>query len=126
MKTFILYRIWYGNLISYVGQTIQTLEQRTRQHFLYDCDLDLKATTKIEYAILNSQADLNVYEIYYMNKYKSFENRNGYAEDKLSIELPDLKWELFDEKVFQKIKNTKPNKTVTRSIPKHYNGDDRF
>lgn len=126
MKEFILYRIWYGNLIAYVGQTIQTLEKRTRQHFLYDNDLDLQAVTKIEYAILKSQADLNVYEIYFMNKYKSFENRNGYANDKLSINLPELEWLLFDQKILEKIKNTTTKKVGVRSLPKNYNGDDRY
>ena len=122
---FILYRIWYGTMLVYVGQTIQKLEQRMRQHFLYDNDLDINATTLIEFAYLNSQADLNVYELYFINKYRAFENRLGLTNDKLTITLPELNWQNFDEKHWKKIKG-KGNSVGVRSLPKNYHIDERL
>lgn len=123
-KEYIIYRIWYSDLICYVGQTIQSLETRMKQHFWYDKDLDIKNVSKIQYSILKTQADLNVYEIYFINKYRAFENRSGFAGDKLNLELPELEWKDINEVVFKELKS-KTN-IRARSLSKNYNLDERF
>lgn len=106
-KKFVLYKIYYGEkLISYVGQTTQELQNRMYQHFFKDVDLDIRSLKKIDFAYCKSQADLNVYEMYYINKIHPFENRLGVSKDSLSIELPELEFENFDISILEKYKKS--------------------
>ena len=67
----------------------------------------------------------NLYELYYINKYRAFENRNGLAHDKLTITLPELEWKEYDYQKLEKIKAK--NKGVgIRSMPKNFCYDDRY
>ena len=47
--------------------------------------------TYYAYAIPNTMADMHIYEIYYINKYKPVLNKDSLAEDELTIELPEIK-----------------------------------
>ena len=51
-KGFILYRIWYGNCLAYVGRTKQPLQARIRGHMFakpMHRAIDIHNVTKIEY-----------------------------------------------------------------------------
>ena len=65
-KGFLLYRIYYGNQIVYVGRTKQLLQSRIHGHMF--CKpmhrvIDIHNVSKIEYTSLPSEADMNLYEI---------------------------------------------------------------
>lgn len=94
-KTYILYKIYYGDELVYIGRTSQDLKDRLRQHFFGHPmvkKIDIFQTTKIEYATLNTQADMFLYEIYEINKWKPRINKDDKARDDFSpfIELPQL------------------------------------
>ena len=57
--------------------------------------IDINNVTKIEYTMLSTEADMNLYEIYYINLYKPPLNVNDKAKDNLTIALPELKWKEF-------------------------------
>lgn len=57
--------------------------------------IDIHNVTKIEYTMLSTEADMNLYEIYYINLWKPPLNVDDKAKDNLTITLPDLKWQEF-------------------------------
>ena len=68
---FLIYRIWYGNCLVYVGRTKQPLQSRIRGHLFskpMHRTVNIEQVTKIEYAELGSEADMNLYEIYFILK----------------------------------------------------------
>jgi excinuclease UvrABC nuclease subunit len=98
IKGEIIYRIWYGDKIVYLGRTRQNLQQRIRGHFFAKPrhrKIDIFAVTKIDYAEFKTQADMYLYEIYYINKFKPPLNVDDVAKDELTISLPEVKWNLF-------------------------------
>lgn len=97
-KGFILYRIWYGNCLAYIGRTKQPLQARIRGHMFakpMHRAIDIHNVTKIEYTEFLTEADMNLYEIYYINLWKPPLNVDDKARDNLSITLPDKKWDAF-------------------------------
>lgn len=99
VKGFILYRIYYegpkGNFTVYVGRTKQPLQDRIRGHLFakpMHRSIDIKLVTRIEYAELKTEADMNLYEIYYILKDKPPLNVDDKARDSLTVSLPDLEW----------------------------------
>lgn len=97
-KGYILYRIWYGNCLAYVGRTKQPLQARIHGHMFakpMHRAIDIHKVTGIEYAGLQTEADMNLYEIYFINLWKPPLNVDDKARDKLTIKLPDLEWETF-------------------------------
>ena len=98
-KGFILYRIYYGDTIIYLGRTKQSLQNRIRGHLFkkpMHRSIDINEVTKIEYADFDSEADMNVYEIYYINLYKPPLNVDDKCKDNLTVSLPEIEWKLFD------------------------------
>lgn len=92
---FILYRIWYGNCLAYLGRTKQPLQARIRGHMFQKPmhrAICIHNTTKIDYAMFKTEADMNLYEIYFINKWKPPLNVDDKARDDLTIELPDVEW----------------------------------
>lgn len=57
--------------------------------------IDIHNVTKIEYTILQTEADMNLYEIYLINLYKPPLNVDDKARDNLTITLPELEWSEF-------------------------------
>lgn len=57
--------------------------------------IDIHNVTKIEYTMLSTEADMNLYEIYFINLYKPPLNVDDKAKDNLTIVLPDLEWTEF-------------------------------
>jgi len=97
-KGFILYKIWYGDYLAYLGRTKQPLQARIRGHMFakpMHRAIDIHNVTKIEYTKLQTEADMNLYEIYFINLYKPSLNIDDKAQDNLTIQLPELKWEAF-------------------------------
>lgn len=97
-KGFILYRIWYGDCLVYLGRTKQPLQARIRGHMFarpMHRAIDIHNVTKIEYTQLQTEADMNLYEIYFINLWKPPLNVDDKARDNLTISLPELEWKEF-------------------------------
>lgn len=95
---FILYRIYYGERIVYVGRTKQPLQSRIRGHMFaapMHKSIDIHNVSAIEYTTLNSEADMYLYEIYYINLWKPDLNVDDKAKDDLTLSLPEHKWTEF-------------------------------
>lgn len=89
----ILYKIYYGNDLVYFGRTHQELVDRIRGHLFKVPGLktiDIEMVSKIEFTQLNTEADMFIYEIYYINKYKPIFNKDDKACDEMSVKLPEL------------------------------------
>lgn len=105
---FILYKIWYGDCLVYLGRTKQPLQSRIRGHLFkkpMHRTIFIDQVTKIEYAEFQSEADMNVYEVYYINLYKPSLNCDDKAEDNLHIQLPDVEWKEFTTHLWDKWKS---------------------
>lgn len=97
-KGYILYRIYYNNNIVYLGRTKQPLQARIRGHMFakpMHRAIDIHNVSKIEYTELTTEADMNLYEIYFINIWKPFLNVDDKAKDDLTIVLPELHWSEF-------------------------------
>lgn len=67
IQGFILYRIWYGDVLVYLGRTKQPLQSRIHGHLFkkpMHRSISINLVTKIEYAEFRTEADMNLYEIY--------------------------------------------------------------
>lgn len=98
VQGFLIYRIWYGNCLVYVGRTKQPLQSRIRGHLFskpMHRTVNIEQVTKIEYAELGSEADMNLYEIYYILRLHPPLNVDDKARDDLSVTLPELEWKAF-------------------------------
>ena len=98
VQGFLIYRIWYGNCLVYVGRTKQPLQSRIRGHLFskpMHRTVNIEQVTKIEYAELGSEADMNLYEIYYILRLHPPLNVDDKARDDLSVTLPELEWKEF-------------------------------
>lgn len=107
VKGFILYKIFYGNDIVYLGRTKQPLQNRIRGHLFkkpMHRSININLVTKIEYAEFKTEADMNLYEIYFINLYKPTLNIDDKVKDNLTITLPDVEWKLFNIPLWEKWK----------------------
>lgn len=105
VQGFLIYKIWYGNCLMYVGRTKQPLQSRIRGHLFnkpMHRTVDIEQVTKIEYAELSSEADMNLYEIYYILRLHPPLNVDDKARDDLSITLPELEWKTFTTPLWEK------------------------
>lgn len=93
MTNYILYKIYYGDELVYIGRTKQDLQQRLRHHFFggnaMTKKLDILQTTRIEYCLCKTEADMNLLEIYLICKYKPRINRDDKPKDDLTIHLQE-------------------------------------
>lgn len=110
MNNFYLYRFYYKNLIVYIGRTKQKLQNRIRGHLFtkpMHRAIDVSQVSKIEYCVLPTQADMFLYEIYFINKYKPILNVDDKANDNLTVTLEEPEWFEFNinTKLFNKWKN---------------------
>lgn len=97
-KGFILYRIWYKDCLAYLGRTKQPLQARIRGHMFarpMHKVINIHNVTKVEYTQLQTEADMNLYEIYFINLWKPPLNVDDKARDNLTISLPELEWKEF-------------------------------
>lgn len=97
-----LYRLYNKDKeVIYVGQTTNSVELRIKRHFsnYNNYKLDRLWKTEIQYydyIELSTKAELDIYEIYYINKHKPIYN-NQYKDDRVLTDrlnkLPDLPFE---------------------------------
>lgn len=103
----ILYRVFYGEKIIYVGRTSQPLQTRLHGH-LFKAPMmrtfNINLISKIEYTELPTEADMFLYEIYYINKWKPALNVDDKAHDDLTLSLPELTWAEFQTPLMTKWK----------------------
>lgn len=91
----LLYKIYYDDLVVYLGRTCQPLQNRIRGHLFgkpMHRKIDIFQVTKIEYAEFPTVADMYLYEIYFINKLKPPLNCDDKAPDELSVNLPEPEW----------------------------------
>lgn len=94
----ILYKFYYKERLVYLGRTKQPLQDRIRGHLFQKPlhrALDINRVTKIEYAEFQTEADMNIYEIYYINKLKPPFNVDDKTPDELTVKLPDVEFKEF-------------------------------
>lgn len=107
IQGFILYRIYYENTLIYLGRTKQPLQNRIRGHLFKQAmhrSIDIDLVTKIEYAVFKTEADMNLYEIYFINLWKPPLNIDDKCNDDLTVFLPDVEWKLFETHLWNKWK----------------------
>lgn len=105
--SFVLYKIYYGDTLIYLGRTKQPLKDRIRGHLFkkpMHREIGINLVSKIEFAEFKSEADMNVYEIYYINKFKPPLNRDDKAHDELTVILPEVEWKVFSTPLWDKWK----------------------
>jgi hypothetical protein len=64
--------------------------------------IDIEGVTRIECATLKTEADMFLYEIYYINLLKPPLNRDDKARDELTERLPDLDFKEYRCHLFEK------------------------
>lgn len=107
IQGFILYRIYYGDTLAYLGRTKQPLQNRIRGHLFKKAmhrSINIELVTKIEYATFRTEADMNLYEIYFINLWKPPLNIDDKCNDDLTVSLPDVEWKLFQTPLWDKWK----------------------
>jgi hypothetical protein len=105
INSFVIYRIYDDFGLMYVGKTAQPLNQRLHGHFFAKPmmrKLSPRAVNLIEYAVCKTAADMNLYEIYYIEKLKPPYNFANKHSDELSITLPDLTFSAYECKLLEK------------------------
>lgn len=110
---FTLYRIYYDDIIVYLGRTMQPLQNRIRGHLFkkpMHRAINIEQVSKIEYATFQSEADMYLYEIYFINLWHPALNRDDKATDCLTVELPDVEWKPFTTDLWEKWRKEIANK----------------
>lgn len=105
LKKYIIYKIFYNGFCAYLGRTKQPINNRLRGHFFskpMHKTIDIRLVTKIEIAECNSEADMFLYEIYYINKFKPPLNRDDKAVDSLTISIPELEFKEYQTLLINK------------------------
>ena len=110
---YLLYKVFYkgadGEFIAYLGRTKQRINARLRGHFKQlpmHKMIDIFSVSRIEVAECKTEADMFLYEIYYINKYKPTLNKDDKSKEELTIELPELDFKtLHNEEIMEKWKS---------------------
>lgn len=121
--SFILYKIYYGKECVYLGRTNQPIANRLRGHFFKTPNmktLDISMVSKIKIAECKTKADMYLYEIYYINRLKPRINRDDKANDDITIELPELNYEEYKPKNFNKWLDKVKEKDAAYKSQKEY------
>ena len=108
IQGFILYRIWYGDTLVYLGRTKQPLQSRIHGHLFkkpMHRSIAINLVTKIDYAEFKTESDMNLYEIYFINLWKPPLNIDDKCKDELTVNLPDVEWNTFTTPLWSKWKN---------------------
>lgn len=95
------------------GRTTQPLQNRIRGHLFKKPmmrELFIDQITKIEYATFKTQADMYLYEIYFINLWHPPLNKDDKAKDELTVTLPEVEWKLFETPLWDKWKEEIHNK----------------
>ena len=77
MSKYYIYRYFNKNEeVIYVGLTSRPIQKRIKEHEVEELQ---KETYRIEYAIVETAADMRMYELYYINKYNPKFNKRDLA-----------------------------------------------
>jgi hypothetical protein len=116
---YILYKIYYGDELVYIGRTKQDLKNRLRNHFFGSNGmakkLDIFMTTCIEYCLCETEADMNLLEIYLICKYKPCINKDDVPKDDLTIHLPEPRFYPYWDKIIDKWKEKQIEQLIDTS-----------
>ena len=107
-KTHTLYKIYYGDILVYLGRTNQPLQTRLRGHFFkkpVHRTIDINQVSRIEYAEFPTEADMFLYEIYLINLLKPPLNVDDRAQDNLTVSLPKTEFKEFECSLMSKWKS---------------------
>lgn len=102
---YVLYRVFYGDTLVYVGRTKQPLQNRIRGHLFakpMHRTIAIEQVTKIEYAEFRTEADMNLYEIYFILKWHPLLNVDDKTRDYPTVELPPVEWREFKTPLWDK------------------------
>lgn len=94
-KKHVLYKIYYGDVLVYLGRTNQPLQNRLRGHFFkkpMHRVIDINQVTRIECAEFPTEADMYLYEVYYINLFKPRFNVDDRAQDDITVTLPEVEF----------------------------------
>ena len=125
---YIVYKIYYSDELVYIGRTKQSLTDRLRMHFFGNpivTKLDLFQISKIEYALLDTESDQFVYEVYLINLFHPMLNVHDMAHDDLTICLPELQFYVWDNSIIDKWKEKRIDYLIDTS-PLDYAFEDDF
>jgi len=78
--------------------------------------IDIDRVSKIEYAEFSTEADMNLYEVYFINTVKPPLNIDDKCRDNLTVTLPDVEWKTFKTDLWEKWKNELSNKKSQAEI----------
>lgn len=94
------------NQVIYVGKT-ENIKNRMMTHFTSSGHLPkecYQSVANILYTEFNSGVDMDIYEIYYINKYKSkYNTESKYESNSTNFTFSDVKWETYSNVVDGKI-----------------------
>ena len=102
-----LYKIYYDIGVVYIGRTRQPLNNRLRGHFFkipMFRGVDIFAVTKVEYAELETVADMFVMEVIEINRHKPDLNCDDKARDNLTLDLPEIEYKPYECRLMDKWK----------------------
>lgn len=101
MEKFYVYKfIGKNNEVLYVGQTID-MDRRMTEHKGRIWDIEKE---RIEYAQCNNRIDMYLYELYYINQLNAKYNESLVFYEKPTVELPELEFKEYTEKIIDKIR----------------------
>ena len=98
-----------NNNIIYVGRTNKPLIDRINSH-THLPNKCYQERQKIEYTTCKDKPTLVIYELYYINKWKPKYNVVQRYEEEMALQLPELRWRVYNPRDFQtnkKLKNKK-------------------
>lgn len=100
-----------NNETLYVGQTIN-IDRRMIEHqgTIWDKEKD-----HIEFAECKTKADMNLYEMYYINKLNAKYNTALVFNDSPSFDLPELEWKTYDKNIYLEEEQER-NRNITNRI----------
>lgn len=116
---FLIYRIYQNEELTYVGRTKQPINARLRGHCFHSTfhkHIPPSTITKVEVAECKTEADMFLYEIYYINKLKPKSNKDDKSRDDLTVFLPEL--------IFTEHKTKLIEKWITKTKKGSESGDD--
>lgn len=107
-----------NNQIIYIGKTIR-LQARMVEHFITDSHLTDECYDNVKYVFycsFKTNAEMDIYEIYLIDKYRpQYNKKSVYEQDEISsIILPELVWEEYPFDL--KEKRTMPDKKTAAGI----------
>jgi hypothetical protein len=106
-KKYYVYKFLDANdNVLYVGKTTKKLKYRLSGHYHLPKDCYTKISS-IEYCTLFSKIDMDLYELYYINKYKPQYNSFGVCNDTPSNCMKDVKWKRLSSNIVDDFIETK-------------------